>query len=474
MSDIDKEDSDSMQEHDTTLSEDSQNENEDYTLPDGAIVKAIRHEHIRAELLQAAEASYMWTHPQPQGEAPDDRTAPVAFPADQLDWGWTRQLYPPINFVLEKREYKHPNYEVQDWYHKGRLVLDLDGRRMRYFHHLPIVCSTNIPGGHIEALMRLDDRTTYADIRGRMPPKVIVKYKGIPNEKPQKGTNALSAAARVFRETTGMLSWSLRAGSDTFNNYIRANLPADLKARNTTRGWRDISKAEIATIREPTIGSRPEQARKRSSSGEARALREKNIKKRKKAASAEREKAAANDGSDDDLTIGDPDGSDEGGISEIDELLDEATADSNIMFTDVPDIRLKIPSSAEEVVALRDALIGTIHQARTVLGEFAPVLYEPHSYAWQVENVQKQFGEKYEALKPGQGKEPTLVHLTFWPGGIQDWRLGRFWDGSAEYLVEEDGTVGSRYSLESTPEEASDEDLAGEYLVDAGGNRIEA
>lgn len=144
------------------------------------------------------------------------------------------------------------------------------------------------------------------------------------------------------------------------------------------------------------------------------------------------------------------------------------------MFTDVPDIRLKIPSSAEEVVALRDALIGTIHQARTVLGEFAPVLYEPHSYAWQVENVQKQFGEKYEALKPGQGKEPTLVHLTFWPGGIQDWRLGRFWDGSAEYLVEEDGTVGSRYSLESTPEEASDEDLAGEYLVDAGGNRIEA
>lgn len=85
MSDIDKEDSDSMQEHDTTLSEDSQNENEDYTLPDGAIVKAIRHEHIRAELLQAAEASYMWTHPQPQGEAPDDRTAPVAFPADQLD-----------------------------------------------------------------------------------------------------------------------------------------------------------------------------------------------------------------------------------------------------------------------------------------------------------------------------------------------------------------------------------------------------
>lgn len=56
----------------------------------------------------------------------------------------------------------------------------------------------------------------------------------------RKGTNALSAAARTFRETTGMLSWSHRAGSEVFNNYILANLPADLKKRNTTRGWRDI------------------------------------------------------------------------------------------------------------------------------------------------------------------------------------------------------------------------------------------
>ena len=56
----------------------------------------------------------------------------------------------------------------------------------------------------------------------------------------RKGTNALSAAARTFRETTGMLSWSRRAGSEVFNNYILANLPADLKKRNTTRGWRDI------------------------------------------------------------------------------------------------------------------------------------------------------------------------------------------------------------------------------------------
>lgn len=79
-------DSERTAEREETVSRDSKIDNEEeYTLPKGKVVKAIRHEHIRAELLRAAEAKYQWTHPQPQGEAADDRTAPVAFPADQLD-----------------------------------------------------------------------------------------------------------------------------------------------------------------------------------------------------------------------------------------------------------------------------------------------------------------------------------------------------------------------------------------------------
>lgn len=86
MSDMVGEEDASLQENNNTLSEDSQMENEeDYTLPDGSVVKAIRHVHLRTELLKAAEARCHWTHPQPHGDAPDDRTAPVAFPADQLD-----------------------------------------------------------------------------------------------------------------------------------------------------------------------------------------------------------------------------------------------------------------------------------------------------------------------------------------------------------------------------------------------------
>ena len=209
------------------------------------------------------------------------------------------------------------------------------------------------------------------------------------------------------------------------------------------------------TIREPGIGTRPEQARKRSSANEARRKREKNIEKRKARANAERKKAALNDKSDGDLTSLDSHDTEE----EAEDSSDDGDEDAPD-FIEVPDIRLTIPSLAEETIAIQDALVGTIEQAKRILGDFAPTIHEPHSYAWQVENVQQQFDAKYRTQNPDSGKAPTLMHLTSWLGGIQDWRLAKYWDGSIEYLIEEDGTIGSRYSPEATPEDASDEDPA--------------
>lgn len=37
-----------------------------------------------------------------------------------------------------------------------------------------------------------------------------------------------------------IVQWRDRAGSDILNDYILANLPAELRKRNTTRGWRDL------------------------------------------------------------------------------------------------------------------------------------------------------------------------------------------------------------------------------------------
>lgn len=229
----------------------------------------------------------MWVHPQPQGKASDDRTAPVAFPADQPSWGFDdRAHYPPINFVLYRTNYKGPTYNWGYLYFNGLLVLDLENRPIKNFLHLPLTISSKIHGGHIEALLRFDDRTTYADIRARMPPKILSLHSGKVRWIPVKQIGALSTAAARYREEAGCLVWHDRAGCHVLNDYILANLPEELKARNTTRGWRNLTKNEIIAIRAPEIGTRPHQARKRASSAEEHEKREGWIKMQKQKAEA--------------------------------------------------------------------------------------------------------------------------------------------------------------------------------------------
>ncbi|KAL8638204.1 MAG: hypothetical protein Q9228_004622 [Teloschistes exilis] len=195
-------------------------------------VRAIRHEHIRAELLNAALSTGLeWTHPQPEGEGQLDVTAPWPEPRDQRDWGFDdRAHYPPIIFQLERLG--EPYYQSTTWYHEGLLVLDMDGKPMRKLPHLPDVISSKIHGGHIEALMRTHRATKYQDIRGRMPPWVWTK-KG--TRVPVKLKGSLNKAAKTFRETAGCLNWHKRPGTDALNQYILANLPPQLRAMNTTR-----------------------------------------------------------------------------------------------------------------------------------------------------------------------------------------------------------------------------------------------
>ncbi|KAL8709485.1 MAG: hypothetical protein Q9225_007443 [Loekoesia sp. 1 TL-2023] len=391
-----------------------------YTWPDGRTERAIRHEQIRSQLFQEAEAAWSWIRPQPHGTATDDRTAPVPYPLDQLTWGFEdRSQYPPINFVLERRGYKHPDYEVLPWYYNGLLVLDLDNKPLKNFHHLPFTISSKIPGGHVEALMRFDDRTTYADIRARMPPKILSYRSGKPYERPLKKIGALKVAAARYREMAGCLNWHDRMGSEVLNDYILANLPEELKAMNTTRGWRNLSKDEITALRAPAIGSRPHQARKRASSTEAREKREESIKKRRTKANAARV--------------------DFGGGRSPDQ-----------------DCRTKIPVGNEEIEALQTALSPTMMQSISILG-VEPVKYDLLSYENQLDDLQFQVSDMYRSLNRGNEDQPTLVQLTSWTGGIKNWRSARFWDGQTLYEINEEGGVGAKILNMSNTQQAVEE-----------------
>ncbi|KAI4243719.1 MAG: hypothetical protein L6R40_003332 [Gallowayella cf. fulva] len=317
MSNMGREDGTVLQIHKTQQPRDSPAQHEkDYTFPDGSMVKAIRHEHIRAELLHQAEATHSWKHPQPHGAAPDDRNAPCAEPPDQLDYGWTQHHYPAINFILKKRGYIQPEYEVKDW-----------------------------------------------------------------------------------RD---------RAGSDILNDYILANLPAELRKRNTTRGWRDLTKAEIAAIKEPTLVPRPSQARKRASSEEAQQKREENIKKQR--ASAVRDKATADNAGDGGQTTSDGEyGEDDLDLAPINRI--------EVFTTEMDDFRWANPRTAEEKIAVREALATTIDYFTAILRTPEPLLdrmSDSRSYGHQINRLRREMNKKWKILNPGETKTPYLLHLTAW------------------------------------------------------------
>ncbi|KAL9595786.1 MAG: hypothetical protein Q9219_006240 [cf. Caloplaca sp. 3 TL-2023] len=404
-----------------------------YTWPDGKVDKAIFHHHIRPVLLRDAEAISRWVHPQPCGTALDDQTAPINYPPDQLTWGFAeRAHYPPINFVLERKGYKHPDYEVELWYYRGHLLLDHDHKPMKNFRHLPATISSKIPGGHIEALMRVDDRTTYGDIRARMPPAILVNQNGVMVKKPLKTVGALSAAAAKYREMAGCLNWHARLGSEVLNDYIMAKIPEEMKARNSSRGWRNLSRAEIAELRAPGIGSRPHQARKRANSTEVEEKRRESINARKLRAEAVGVNLHRGPIGPSTLTSLPSRNPDHAALTSTNRKQRESPRD-------------KVPSDNEEIQALQMALRPTYMHLVSIIG-VQPIKTELLSYKQQILNLQTQLNDTYPHLTRGIGYAPFLIRLTEWTGGIKDWRSARFWDGESYFRINADGGIGSAIS----------------------------
>ncbi|KAL8752793.1 MAG: hypothetical protein Q9184_005622 [Pyrenodesmia sp. 2 TL-2023] len=408
--------------------------------PNGKYERAIRHEHLRSQLLHEAEKIGSWTHHQPHGAAANDRTAPVAYPPDQLTWGFaSRDQYPPINFVLDRKDYTHPNYEVTAWRYNGYLVLDLSRKPIRNFRHLPYTISSRIPGGHIEALMRFDDRVDYADIRARMPPTVTVSQNGKAVEKPLKHVRALSAATQKYREMAGCPSWYDEPEGEALNNYVKSILPKDCFAMNSTRSFRNLSQDEINALQKNTTASGSKKSKKRLPPD----VHEKQGESSKKPkATANGDKALRNGSMTERRNA---EQQIQAGPTTADTEAEKAPADP-LDDRDSRDLR---PLSLEELEELGKALLPTVTQVNSVLGFDAPT-FEYKSYADQLDNLQS-FVKQTLRVFHGDDDPPTLIHLTKWTGGILHWRSSNFSDGKKLYEINDQGGVGAEISLVDDP-----------------------
>ncbi|KAL8646686.1 MAG: hypothetical protein Q9210_005993 [Variospora velana] len=213
------------------------------------LVPSIRHARIRIQLILSARAHINWTHHQPCGHTLDDATAQVAFPRERLSWGFhTRDAYPDITFAISPNRYTHPPYAVKHMAFNGLMVLGPGGQPIRAFPHLPGTISSCVRGGHIEAWMRYDNRTTLEDILARMPAPAMEWVPPMKGEgragKPMRVVGDLESAARQFRETVGSLDWRGGDGEE-LRQYILRVLPDSCKARTSTRGWPGLTSDEM-------------------------------------------------------------------------------------------------------------------------------------------------------------------------------------------------------------------------------------
>lgn len=68
--------------------------------------------------------------------------------------------------------------------------------------------------------------------------------------------------ATRFRMRAGLLSWEKKDGTEAKNQRILSLIPAQYQRLNSTEGWRDFNKEEIALVKAGAL-QKPQQGRKR-------------------------------------------------------------------------------------------------------------------------------------------------------------------------------------------------------------------
>lgn len=150
----------------------------------------------------------------------------------------------------------------------GRVVLGPDGLPIRNFRDIPLLCSSQMEGFRMEAISRLDSRITISDFRARMMRDGL------------QGANAMSMRKTRFRSKARCLAWDKRAGSDSHEVKLKAEMTPDMINRNSTEELEDLSSAKAEKLQLDTAGSAPARSGTRALPDNVRALRFKTAKER--------------------------------------------------------------------------------------------------------------------------------------------------------------------------------------------------
>ncbi|KAL8947582.1 MAG: hypothetical protein Q9222_006150, partial [Ikaeria aurantiellina] len=313
-------------------------------------VPAVFHHQIRKYLIERDIRRY--GYPRAKGTVVEDQTAPHP---DQLRWRFDRREHFPDILLQYKQTAGRENEVPPVMYWRKHIVVAIDRDPLWDFPHIPSTLSSNVEGGLLEALERLNSSTRHKDLSARAYEENVPRH---PTEKQIRAIhNKFAGRMRRFREKHCVITWSNeRSGSKGLLEYIDAILPPDLKAQNTTRGFRDLRPGELLQARASNFGKYPQRSRRKDPGAGASvgyvATREKAMRRAEEASKQGTAPAAAAVVEEEE----DPSTSTSASDSDSDIYVD---ARATTIFEDT-DARSLVPTNAEEEAELQEAFWPTI------------------------------------------------------------------------------------------------------------------
>lgn len=212
---------------------------------------AIYHSDIRDELIVEASHGGRLRYPRRRARG-SEPTNITSYLAANHDWDEDRDHRPEVCFQYEKRDRTTPEYEPGLWIRGGKFVIDHSSRRMQMWRNLPLTISSEESGMFLEAWRREDSRIGLDDMMARMPRDFLkgTKRRGI------YGVSTINMRMNRFRINACIKSWNPRVGTPTIDAYLDYLLPKECHTANSTRGFRNLTKAESAIAWMLNKGSR--------------------------------------------------------------------------------------------------------------------------------------------------------------------------------------------------------------------------
>ncbi len=391
-------------------------------------IPAVYHNDIRRRLIHEAAQNGTYRFQWGRGYHVDDVTS---YMKEYHNWGPERVNRPKILFQYYPPDFaSNPKYDLEDWYDRERIVLGPDNRPVRRWRHLPATISSRITGQEMEALLRLDRRSSMADLMARMP-KVSQRDEKVWLTKPLFRPNYFTYKQRQARLEMCCRSWSMhQTTASKFDKGLDKFLLEhfkQLEITNSVETFHDLSKKEQEIVRAYGVdlwGSHDTEG------GEQGSIEQ---------------------------------GSSPACRSEDRTWADESQTPMLPKKSKKNDWRFKVATSDAEAYELRQALEPTIRDFRFWLnGHPAPHTADTRSYASRWHYIRDRFVQLW-VLQSTQREVPILRSLD-WGGAasILDWRKGAGVDVHILPDDDSDELMESHSSVDEEVEEGTENGEKGE------------